>query len=190
MRYKRITAAILDILLFLIIYLSVARIIPVSQNAMKLSGQLYEVTESNVLSLKGVNRNQAMELIYQLDRETSYIYIVFALILIIYFAIIPMWLKGKTLGQYIRKVKLVGENDEKVTLNKYIICALLNSGLFLVIFMPLFVYISNAIWYSRVASILCLLQVIYWIVSLIMLIVKKKTIHDYVTKTKIIEVKR
>jgi len=192
MRYRRITAAILDILIIFIIIASFASIMPLNKNAIQLSGEFngYLVNIENIPKMTEAEKNQMIETAYLLDRETSYFYIIVALVIIIYFVFIPRWLNGKTVGQYVRKVKLVSENEEKVTLNQYIIRALLNSGLFLIILMPLFIYICNAIWYSNVTSFLYMVQLIYWFISLVMLIIKKKTIHDYITKTKIIEVKR
>lgn len=190
MRYKRITAAILDIIIFMMLFFSIFSVIPVNENAQKLNIQLNEYTSKNLAELTSAEKNQMMEIAYSLDRETSYMYIIISLVIIIYFILIPKWLNGKTLAQHIRKVKLVRDDGEKPTINQYIIRAMLNSGLILTMLVPLFIYIFNAIWYSNVASILCLLQFIYWIVSFSMLIIKKKTIHDYVTKTKVIEVKR
>lgn len=190
MRYRRITAAILDVLIFFIIVSSLASVMPLNKTAIQLSNQLNNYL-SEIETIEAITeKNEIIETAYLFDRETSYFYIIVALVIIIYFVFIPKWLNGKTVGQYIRKVKLVSENEEKVTLNQYIIRALLNSGLFLTILMPLFIYICNAIWYSNVTSFLCMVQLIYWLISLVMLIIKKKTIHDYITKTKIIEVKR
>ncbi|MBQ4634386.1 MAG: RDD family protein [Bacilli bacterium] len=189
MRYRRITAAIYDILIFMFIFIIISSFVPISKNAAELSNQLNNYT-NNFLNLSQAEQNEMIETAYLLDRETSYVYMIWSLLIIGYFVFIPKWLDGKTLGQYFRKVKLVSETDEKVTLNQYIIRALLNSGLFLTILAPLFIYICDAIWYSNVTSILCLIQFIYWIVSFVVLIIKKKTIHDYVTNTKIIEVKR
>lgn len=192
MCYRRITAAILDILIVSIIIASLASVMPLSKNAIQIANEYnnYLTNIDDFTKITASEKEQIIEMAYLFDRETSYFYVVVALVITIYFVFIPKWLNGKTIAQYIRKVKLVSENEEKVNLNQYIIRALLNSGLFLMILMPLFIYICNAIWYSNVTSILCIVQLIYWFISLIMLLIKKKTIHDYITKTKIIEVKR
>ena len=86
------------------------------------------------------------------------------------------------------KIRLV--SDSKITTNIYVLRALLNSGLSLVLINPLLLYILNRVWYSNIASILLITQVLYWLISFAIFLVTKETIHDKITKTKIIEVKR
>ncbi len=189
MRYGRITAAIFDILLVSILLYFVISVIPVSENATKIINELNTLTD-DVFKIDSAKMKQITEISYELDKEISYIYIVVALILIFYFILIPKWLNGQTIGYRFRKVRIVNIDGEKVSLNQIVIMAVLNSGLILVILFPLLLYILSPIWYPRATTFLIYLQILFWIVSFIMLIVKKRCIQDYIAKTKVIEVKR
>ncbi len=187
---RRLTANIFDFLLVLIIIFSIISIIPQSKNAENISKELNTYLEKDLFSLKGEERNQAIDLAYSLDRETTYSYVIIALVMIVYFIFIPKYLKGKTLGKYFRKIKLVNEDISEVNYNTLTYRALLNTGLFIIILLPFFVYICNAFWYFNITLILMALQLLFWLISAIILIIKKKSLVDYLTKTKIIEVKR
>lgn len=188
---RRLTANIFDFLLVLIIIFSIISIIPQSKNAENISKELNTYIGKDLFTLKGEERNQAIDLAYSLDRETTYLYnIVAALVMIVYFIFIPKYLKGKTLGKYFRKIKLVNEDISEVNYNTLTYRALLNTGLFIIILLPFFVYICNAFWYFNITLILMALQLLFWLISAIILIIKKKSLVDYLTKTKIIEVKR
>ena len=91
---KRLTANIFDFLLVLIIIFSIISIIPQSKNAENISKELNTYMEKNLFTLKGEERNQAIDLAYSLDRETTYLYIVAALVMIVYFIFIPKYLNS------------------------------------------------------------------------------------------------
>jgi len=190
MRYRRITAAILDILIVIFLIAFIFNIIPPNEKLVNTYNEIFKIEASaeKYSDLKEEDLNKINELSFEAEHELVKYYLVISLMLIIYFIFIPYKLKEQTIGQRIRKVRLV--SDENITINTFTIRAILNSGLILTIFFPLFVYILNAEWYSIVASFLYLLQFTYWFVSFLMLLIKKETIHDKITHTKIIEVKR
>lgn len=190
MRYRRITAAILDLIILFFLASLIFNIFPIN-NIIREKYQEISVIESKYSKYSEITRedqDKITELMYETEREFVKYYLMFSVVLIVYFIIIPYKSKNQTIGQKIRKVRLV--SDDKITMNTYVIRAVLNSGLTLTILFPLFIYISNAVWYSILVSILYLMQMFYWVVSLFTLIITKRTIHDKLTNTKIIEVKR
>ena len=190
MRIRRIIAATIDIFIMLIILAVILIFIPFNDTIRTKNAEINELAP-NFASLKNLDdaeKSKMTNLNYEVEHEMVKYYLIIAVVIIVYFIFIPKIKKDQTFGQKMLKVRLVSDNQ--ITLNTYIIRAILNTGLILMIFCPLFVYIFNAIWYSIVASILYLIQIIYWLVSLFMLLITSETIHDKLTNTKIIEVKR
>ena len=190
MRYRRITAAILDIIILLFIASFIFSVFPINETIRSKYNEISEIESkfSKYSEISKEDQDKITELMYETEKEFVKYYLMFSIVLIVYFIIIPYKFKDQTIGQKIRKVRLV--SDEKITMNTYVIRAIMNSGLCLTILFPLFIYISNAIWYSILVSILYLMQVFYWVVSLFTLIITKHTTHDKLTHTEIIEVKR
>lgn len=190
MRIRRITAAIIDIIILAFALAAMLSFIPLSKS-IKDNYAKIDAIEGNVQKYSELTSEQLEEInkiSYETEHEFIKYYLIFSLVLIIYFILIPMYRKDQTIGQKIMKIRLT--NDTKVTANIYVIRALLNSGLCLLLICPLLLYILNRVWYSRVTSVLIFIQFTYWFINFIMLILIKETIHDKITKTKIIEVKR
>ena len=190
MRYRRITAAIADIIIFTFLMSLIIYVFPLDAETKEKYYKVIEIEESvsNMNDLTSEQRNEITTLSFEVEHTLVKYYLIAAILIVVYFVLIPMYLNNQTVGQHIRKVRLV--SDDKITINTYIIRAILNSGLILLILLPFFLYISNAIWYSRINTILILSQFTYWIISIFMLLITKKTIHDKLTRTSIIEVKR
>ena len=190
MRYRRITAAIFDIFIIAFIVSAVFSFIPLNSEVESKYNEILKI-ESNYKNYQGMSEtdfDKISELSYEIERLMVKYYLIFSLIWIIYFIIIPIKFKNQTIGQRFRKVRLVSEKE--ITINTFVFRAIINSGLALLIFFPLFLYIFDRVWYSIFTTFLLLIQIVYWVVSTIMLLVKKETIHDKLTNTKIIEVKR
>jgi uncharacterized RDD family membrane protein YckC len=186
MRIRRIIAATIDIVILLFAFSLMLSIIPLNKETRDGYARIEEIEKKE--NITSADLEEINEISYEIDHYFVKYYLIFSLILIGYFIFIPKYRKDQTIGQKIMKVRLISENP--ITFNTYIIRALLNSGLTLLLFLPLLLYILNIVWYSNVASILILIQFAYWIISFIMILIKKEAIHDKITKTKIIEVKR
>lgn len=183
MRFRRIIAGFIDVLILSFACALMLSVIPLNDKVKEGYYKIEELQEKVNIDYEEINK-----ISYEIEHYFVKYYLIFALVLIGYFIFIPKYRKDQTIGQKIMKVRLTSENE--ITFNAYIIRALLNTGLSLMLFLPLLLYFLNRIWYSRVTSILILIQIIYWIISFFMLLITKETIHDKITKTKIIEVKR
>ena len=190
MRFRRIIASILDILVILLIFSAVLSFIPLNNTIRTKYNEIGKIEEkiTDYRNLSEEERNKIMDINYEAEHEMVKYYLIMSVVIIIYFIFIPKYRKDQTIGQHLLKVRLV--SDGEITFNTYIVRALLNSTLSIMIFFPIFLYIFNAIWYSNVTGIFILIQFVYWIISFFMLIIKGETIHDKITKTRIIEVKR
>ena len=186
MRCRRIIAAIIDIIILIFALALMLSVIPLNPKIRDGYNKIDLI--ENGTSPTSEKIDEINEIQYELEFEFVKYYLIFSLILIVYFIFIPKNRNNQTLGQKIMKVRLIGEGD--ITYNIYVIRALLNSSLSLLIILPLLLYFLSEVWYSNVAAIMILIQFVYWVVSFVMLLLTKETIHDKITKTKIIEVKR
>ena len=190
MRIRRIIAGILDLLIMLSIFAILLTIIPLSNSTREKYGKIEKI-ETSVKSYKELTSSQRSEITslnYEIEHELVKYYLIMSVVIIIYFVIMPKKRLNQTIGQKRMRIRLVSDNE--ITTNTFVIRAILNTGLILMIFNPLFLYIFNAIWYSKVTAILFLIQLSYWTISFILFLIKGVTIHDKITKSKFIEVKR
>ena len=180
MRFRRIIAAFIDIILVGLAFTLISSIIPSKSTQERIN---------KIEELKLEEKNEEIdEILYELEKENVKYYLIFSLIIIVYFIIIPKYYKDQTYGQKVMKIRLVSEDE--ITFNTYTIRALMNSGIILLIFFSLFVYFLDIVWYSRVTSLILIIQITYWLVSFVIFIITKEAIHDKLTNSKIIEVKR
>ncbi len=190
MRTRRIIASIIDFLILMLFFAAMISFIPLNDKIKDGYAKMdkIEAEAGSYSKLTNEQLDEINKISYEIDHEFVKYYLITSVILIGYFIFVPKLKKDQTFGQKIMKVRLV--NDNEITWNIYIIRALLNSGLSLTIFCPLLLYILNRVWYSRVTSILLMTQLMYWVASTIIFLITKEAIHDKITKTKIIEVKR
>ena len=190
MRFRRMIASIIDLIILRFVFSLVLSIIPLNSKIKTNYAKLDEI-EKSVASYDDLSEedlDKMDEILYETEHEFVKYYLISSVVLIGYFILIPKYKKDQTFGQKIMKIRLV--SDSKITTNIYVLRALLNSGLSLVLINPLLLYILNRVWYSNIASILLITQVLYWLISFVIFLATKETIHDKITKTKIIEVKR
>lgn len=189
--FVRILMANLIDFLFIFVLMALLTIVfPLNDKAKeterKLETIFYEV--DSYTNIEPEKRLEMFELSYEFERSITPYYLLLAGVMLIYFIIYPKKHKNQTYGERIMKIRLTSEKE--ITYNTFIVRALLTKGLALVIIFPLMLYFLNAIWYSNVTTILILIQIVYWLVSFLFVIFKKETLHDKLTNTKIIEVKR
>ena len=186
MRFRRIIASIIDLALLLFTFSAVIGIFPLTNETRNNYNKIDEIEKKSELTAD--EEKELNKLYYEIEHENVKYYLMFSVILIIYLIIIPKYRKDQTIGQRIMKIRLV--SDSTITMNTYVIRAVLNSGISIFLISSLMLYILNIVWYSMLASILILFQITYWFISFIMLLISNQTLHDRITRTKIIEVKR
>lgn len=187
---KRLAAFVLDMLIFSLIFGIFTMIIPESNNVAVLNSQLSKLSESvlnNELTIS-TYFNQYAGIIHSLDKEL-FLNNLFNLVLMIgYFAILPFYYNGQTLGKKIMKIKVV-KDDGELTMNDLIIRNIVINGFLFSLIGFAIIFLVNDLTYFIIISILCFIEILLVIISIFMILYRhdKKGLHDLWCKTSVIE---
>lgn len=187
---KRLVAFILDILIFSLIFEIFTMIIPESNNVNVLNSQLSALSESvlnNELTIS-TYFNQYAGIIHSLDKEL-FLNNLFNLVLMIgYFAVLPFYYNGQTLGKKIMKIKVV-KDDGELTMNDLIIRNIIINGFLFSLIGFAIIFLVSDLTYFIIISILCFIEILLVIISIFMILYRhdKKGLHDLWCKTSVIE---
>ncbi len=187
---KRLSAYIIDIIIFAIIIVLIGNNFINKNNISKLNQQLNNINEQSIK--KEISTFQYIKeysnIIYQIDKEEVLINIVYIIVIIIYFVLFPYFIQGKTIGLYLLKLKIVRNDGELLTLNNLLIRNFIINGLAYLSLSLVIIYIFNGITYFTIASILGIIQLGLVIKSGYMVLYNKDRLglQDILSQTKII----
>lgn len=187
---KRLSAYIIDILIFSLIFGIFTMIIPENNNVIVLNGQLSDLSESVLKSELTMTAyiNQYAGIVHSLDKEL-FLTNLFNLVLMIgYFAVLPFYYNGQTLGKKLLKIKVVKDNDE-LTMNDLLIRSIVINGLLFSLIGFALIFMVSDLTYLTIISILLIIQILLVIISIFMILYRhdKKGLHDLWCKTSVIE---
>lgn len=183
---KRFIAYLIDILVVFVIFITLQNLLPKNNDIVNLNHELKEYQEKYLnkeISLKEYF-DEFNYINYQIDKKNIiYSGIYFALVCL-YFIIIPVLSKGKTLGLSIFKLRIEGEN-----IIRLIIRNIITNGLLYMLLNTILVKALNYNLYLYIMTILALTQILLVIISSFMIIYKRDRmgLQDILSKTKIIE---
>ena len=187
---KRLSAYIIDILIFSLVFGIFTMFIPENNNVVVLNGQLPELSESVLRSELSMNAyiNQYAGIVHSLDKEL-FLTNLFNLVLMIgYFAVLPFYYNGQTIGKKILKIKLVKDKDE-LTMNDLLIRNIVINGFLFSLIGFALIFMVSDLSYLILISILSFVQILLVIISIFMILYRhdKKGLHDLWCKTSVIE---
>lgn len=188
MKFKRFMAYVIDILIVLIICSLLNNIVP-NTKINGLNHSLNVITENvlnNQISFKEYLSNY-MYINYSIDKINILFTTLNIMFIIIYFIIIPLLNKGKTIGLSIFKLKIDGD----VNIKNLFIRNIITTGVLYMILNVLLVFILKYKYYFVVLSILAFIQFLLVIISTFMVIYRKdeKGLQDILSNTYIEKVK-
>ncbi|NLL44664.1 MAG: RDD family protein [Mollicutes bacterium] len=188
---RRFSAYVIDIMIVgALILLFNHFIIPENNNISVLNQELNDLNERIIQ--KEITFSSYVihlsEIIHNLDEERIMTYIINAILIITYFAIIPYFKDGKTLGNYIVGIRIIREDREYLSLNNLLIRNMIINGLGYLLTSLVFVYLLPSFSYFIVVSIFGVIQIILVIVSVFMVIYRrdKRGLQDILSKTRVI----
>ena len=179
---KRLLAYVIDLLIIGLCFGPIVMSKEKDENLMKLRSELNIVNE--LRANKEYKASEHFErytvITQQIDQEC----IIFILG---YFTILPYFWNGQTIGKRVMKIKVMSEEDEKVTIVNYLIRNLIN-GLGHVILILLFLYLLPNKMYFAVQLILSFIQIILVMTSIYMILYRKdkRGLHDVFSGTKVV----
>lgn len=190
--FKRTGAYFIDALIFSLIFSLFTVFIPENNNVNVLNGELTSLGEqilNNELTFS-VYFNQYAGIIHSLDKE-MFLSNLFNFVLIIgYFAILPFYYNGQTLGKKIFKIKVV-KDDGTLTMNDLLVRNIIINGLLFSLIGFGLIFIVNDLTYLIITLILAIIEILLVIISIFMILYRhdKKGLHDLWCNTSVVEEK-
>lgn len=188
--YKRVLAYLVDIMIISFVSLLLTYFVPTSENYNKLNKEFealtidyrnQEVTMEEYLE-KGTDIN------YQLNKEGVPQTIVSTVLSIIYFVVLAYFMNGETLGKKLMKIKITSNNDKKLTMNNYLIRALVIDSVLMNIITIITILLFSKDIYLTSYNIISYVFSFVYIVSLAMILFSKsgRGLQDILANTKVI----
>ena len=188
--YKRVLAYLVDVMIISFVSLLLTYFVPTSENYNKLNKEFetitidyrnQEVTMEEYLE-KGTDIN------YQLNKEGVPQTIVSTVLSIIYFVVLTYFMNGETLGKKLMKIKITSNNDKKLTMNNYLIRALVIDSVLINIITIITILLFSKDIYLTSYNIISYVFSFVYIVSLAMILFSKngRGLQDILANTKVI----
>ena len=188
--YKRVLAYLVDIMIISFVSLLLTYFVPTSENYNKLNKEFealtidyrnQEVTMEEYLE-KGTDIN------YQLNKEGVPQTIVSTVLSIIYFVVLAYFMNGETLGKKLMKIKITSNNDKKLTMNNYLIRALVIDSVLMNIITIITILLFSKDIYLTSYNIISYVFSFVYIISLAMILFSKngRGLQDILANTKVI----
>ena len=187
MKYKRIIAYLVDMILICAVALIISNLLH-NKNIDVLMVEMN--TLNSDLFSKKVNIvtyfNHYSDVIRDIDRQKILINFIVVTIMFGYFVILPFKNKGQTLGKMIMKIRVT--KKEEITVLDYVIRSFLINGILYMIIILICACILPAFSYFLTVSILGFIQIILVISSAFMILYKKneRSLEDIITKSEIV----
>ena len=188
--YKRVLAYLVDVMIISFVSLLLTYFVPTSENYNKLNKEFetltidyrnQEVTMEEYLE-KGTDIN------YQLNKEAVPQTIVSTVLSIIYFVVLAYFMNGETLGKKLMKIKITSNNDKKLTMNNYLIRALVIDSVLMNIITIITILLFSKDIYLTSYNIISYVFSFVYIISLAMILFSKngRGLQDILANTKVI----
>ena len=168
----------------------------------KYLGVLKEKYEDEKLSEKEYNEViESLNLKYQeIDTDYSYKLLKYSLIptivnlmcIMLYFIVMQFYFGGQTLGKKILKLKVVSNNDKKLSIINFLIRSLVVNELFINILNVVFLLVLSKGNYLVYNKIIYVITYILEMAILFTIVFDKhnRGLHDYISNTKVIELNK
>jgi uncharacterized RDD family membrane protein YckC len=191
--FTRIVAYIVDLIIVSLFLTIITYWIPVSkeyEESVKGQNELvdkYDVKGADM----GAFAKEYYEYEYSINKETMVFSVLSVIVSIGYYGTFAFYYNGQTFGKKLCKIKIVDSDGKDASHLSMILRASLVSGSLFSIFNILFLFIANKSNYMYYYLPVQIISSLFLIVSALMIIIskKRKGIHDYLFKTKVIETK-
>lgn len=188
--FPRVIAYIIDIIIVSLLSSLVMMILPQSDNYNKYLKE-YEQIQTDLLDEKITADEyiqRSIEVVHDLDYSNVISMIVEVVILILYFVVFQCYNRGQTFGKKIMHIKVVSNNEDKLTFNNFIYrSVIIHSLLANVLIIGMVLFVDKTVYYYS-SFALQGIQMLLIIISIFMVMYKKdgRGIQDLVGNTKVV----
>jgi len=190
---KRVVAYLIDLILVMLLSTSITMVFINTDNYRNRTEELMNLTKSYSEGkiTKEEYSAQFDEMNYFVTKEGVGTSIVTCSVSLVYYVILCYFCHGITLGKYIMKIRIVGNNDKKLTIGHFLIRALLVnlilSNLISIIFVSTMNQSTFVSIYPKVSNVLT----IFLLATLLCMTYRNdgRGLHDILASTKVISTK-
>lgn len=183
---KRIVAFAIDIVivsLVLVILTSVFSIDPYYDKYQSTYDKYSELVKKE----SDVSKDELINLNYDLYKYRTVNNGLSIVILVLYFGVLQMLMKGQTLGKKMMNIKVVSNKDKNLHFGNYLVrCVILNNIIFLLSTIIL-VYVTSGKPFYYAVYIISLMESLLYMINIFFIVFKSdnRGIHDMIAGTKV-----
>lgn len=188
---QRLIALIIDIFLISCVVSLVSTFMVNTDNYNKLQKEATEVRNDYMDGKIKPNTyiNKAMDINYDLSKQTALVTIVNIGFYILYFIVYQYKNNGQTLGKKLMKIRVVSNNDQELSINNFAIRSLMVDNIFIDMMILSITILGTKDMYGTGTMILGGIEyILLFIIGITVLSRKdKRGLHDLITNTKVIK---
>lgn len=188
---QRLGALVIDLLMLLCISSIITTVTVDMDNYQKLSKELTSVENQYI---KGkiapmTYINKAMDINYDISRETGLSTIIMVAVYILYFIVFQFKKNGQTLGKKLMKIRVVSNDDKDLTINQITVRSLIiNCILADLLVLTVSILGTKNVYMVGILTIEFIQYILLFVIAIMVLSRKdKRGLHDVVTNTKVIK---
>lgn len=140
---------------------------------------------------KDADEDELIKLNYQVYKYKTFSNIYGAVIVLAYFGGVQYLLGGQTLGKKLMKLRVVSNNDKKLTVWNYLLRIIILNNIVFTLINIVAVYLTSGVNFYYVTYVISMLTSLMYMLNLMMIMFRSdgRGIHDYLAGTKVIDAK-
>ena len=188
---QRLGALVIDLLMLLCISSIITTVTVDMDNYQKLSKELTSVeNQYKKGKLEPMTYiNKAMDINYDISRETGLSTIIMVAVYILYFIVFQFKKNGQTLGKKLMKIRVVSNDDKDLTINQMAVRSLIiNCILADLLVLTVSILGTKNVYMVGILTVEFIQYILLFVIAIMVLSRKdKRGLHDVVTNTKVIK---
>lgn len=194
MRFSRIKAYLIDLVVILIVYTITNNILPQSDLLKKYKSDSRILQENFIeqkIDLQEYTK-QYEGIYYHVNYESRLNNIIYLVILLIYFVVLPYYFNGQTLGLFLNKLRVERFTIGKLHMYQLLIRNVIIVGLGYTLLNAILINFLSIKIYYKVLMIISFIQILLLFLSWIMVIRKKEKrgLHEILSNTEVVSLRK
>lgn len=188
--FKRVGAYLLDCTILFFALIIVNLFIPTFGNTNDLNKRLSDISSrymAQEITMEELTQ-ESQDINYDISKATYLSTIAGIVIYMLYFVVLPVYNNGQTLMKKVFKIKVVKSGGSAVDINTMLMRCLLPYGILMNLVLVFLILFVSKNLFLNINVILSNIHMILIIITLIMMITKKRGLHDYIANTEVEEI--
>lgn len=187
---KRLGAYIIDCIILFFIITLINVFIPVNGDINKLSNKLLKLSDDYIEEKISVEelRKQNEDINYEISKATYVSSIASIGVYLLYFVVFQAYNNGQTFGKKIFKIQVLKSDNSLVDINTLLIRCLIPYDILVNFILVILILFVSKPLYINISNVLNFAHMIIMVITLFMMMIKSRGIHDVLAKTKVEQV--